>query len=277
MLIRSSDLRPRGTCLRARTGGAVSLCSGDTISVSICRSIPDSSLTRPIWRAPFPIRRSSSVTSACRSSGAWHGEAAALYWRQLRDGGYRALEELRNAGAAGAIGLGVNETESVLEATKEFQLDCALIAGRYTLLNHAPLNGAFAELQRRNVSVIAAGVFNSGVLAAGARAAAPAYDYRIAPSDVVERVRRVEAICDRHRVALPAAAVQFVYAHPAVSVVLLGAENPAEVEHDLAAVSVRIPEAFWSKLKQEGIIPEAAPTIPLERSDVSGEPSSSRP
>ena len=183
----------------------------------------------------------------------------------MRDGGYRALEELRNAGAAGAIGLGVNETESVLEATKEFPLD-------YTLLSHAPLNRAFAELQRRNVSIIAAGVFNSGVLAAGARAAAPAYDYRIAPSDVVERVRRVEAICDHHRVALPAAAVQFVYAHPAVSVVLLGAENPAEVEHDLAALSVRIPGAFWSKLKQEGIIPEAAPTIPLERSDISGEP-----
>jgi D-threo-aldose 1-dehydrogenase len=208
---------------------------------------------------------------------AWHGEAAALYWRQLRDSGYRALEELRAAGATGAIGLGVNETESVLEAAKEFSLDCALIAGRYTLLNHTPLNGAFAELQRRNVSVIAAGVFNSGILAAGARGTAPAYDYRIAPPDIMERVRRIEEICDRHRVALPAAAVQFVYAHPAVSAVLLGAENPAEVEHNVAAVSVRIPEAFWAELKSEGIIPEDSPTTPLGRSNTSSEPPWPRP
>jgi D-threo-aldose 1-dehydrogenase len=191
---------------------------------------------------------------------AWHHDSAATYWGQLRHGGYRALEELRSGGAVGAIGLGVNETASVLEAANEFPLDCALIAGRYTLLNHSPLKGAFAELQRRNVSVIAAGVFNSGVLAAGTRGAAPAYDYRSAPADIVDRVRQIEEICDRHRVALPSAAIQFAYAHPAVSTVLLGAENPAEVEQNVAAVSAETPGAFWAELKSEGIIPEDAPT-----------------
>jgi D-threo-aldose 1-dehydrogenase len=96
-------------------------------------------------------------------------------------GGYRALEELQSAGATGAIGLGVNETESVLDAAKEFSLDCALIADRYTLLNHAPLQDAFPELQRKNISVIAAGVFNSGILATGTRETGPGYDYQIAP------------------------------------------------------------------------------------------------
>ena len=125
---------------------------------------------------------------------AWHGESASMFWEQLRRGGYRALDELRNTGATGAIGLGVNETDSVLQAAKEFSLDCALIAGRYTLLNQAPLQDAFPEFQRRNISVIAGDVFNSGILAAGTRGNAPAYDYRIAPTEISERVRRIEGI-----------------------------------------------------------------------------------
>ncbi len=194
---------------------------------------------------------------------AWHGDSASVFWEQLRQGGYRALDELRSTGATGAIGLGVNETDSVLEAAKEFSLDCALIAGRYTLLNHMPLNGAFAELQRRNVSVIAGGVFNSGVLAAGTRGNTPAYDYRVASPDITERVRKIEEICNHYGVMLSAAAVQFVYAHPAVSAVLLGAEKPAEVEQNMTAISLRIPEAFWAELKRERIIPPDAPTTAL--------------
>jgi D-threo-aldose 1-dehydrogenase len=194
---------------------------------------------------------------------AWHGDSASVFWEQLRQGGYRALDELRSTGATGAIGLGVNETDSVLEAAKEFSLDCALIAGRYTLLNQAPLQDAFPELQRRNISVIAGGVFNSGILAAGTRGKSPAYDYRSAPSEIVERVRKIEQICDRHRVKLSAAALRFVYAHPAVSTVLLGAENPAEAEQNIAAISVTIPEAFWAELKSERIIPPDAPTQAL--------------
>jgi D-threo-aldose 1-dehydrogenase len=192
---------------------------------------------------------------------AWHGDSASVYWEQLRQGGgYRALEELRSAGATGAIGLGVNETESVLDAAKEFSLDCALIAGRYTLLNHAPLRDAFPELQRKNIPVIAAGVFNSGILATGTRETGPAYDYQIAPPEIIERVRRIEEICDRHHVALPAAAVQFACAHPAVSAVLLGADKPADVEQNMAAISIRVPEAFWTELKSRRLIPTDAPT-----------------
>jgi D-threo-aldose 1-dehydrogenase len=194
---------------------------------------------------------------------AWHGDSASVFWEQLRQGGYRALEELRSTGATGAIGLGVNETDSVLEAAKEFSLDCALIAGRYALLNQAPLQDAFPELQRRNISVVAGGVFNSGILAAGTRGKSPAYDYRSKPSEIVERVREIEQICDRHRVKLSAAALQFVYAHSAVSTVLLGAENPAEAEQNVAAFSVTIPEAFWTELKSERIIPPDAPTQAL--------------
>jgi D-threo-aldose 1-dehydrogenase len=191
----------------------------------------------------------------------WHGDRADEYWRQLREGGFRALDRLRSEGAVGAIGLGVTETESVLTASEEFALDCALIAGAYTLLNHAPsVSGAFAELRRRKISIIAGGVFNSGILAKGAREGAPTYDYRRASASIVERVRRIEEICERHHVALASAALRFVCAHPAVSTILLGPENASQAAQGVEAMSVPIPDEFWEELKAGGLIPAEAPT-----------------
>jgi aryl-alcohol dehydrogenase-like predicted oxidoreductase len=106
------------------------------------------------------------------------------------------------------------------------------LKGIYTLLNHAPLRDVFPERQQRSISVIAARIFNSSSLAAGTRGTERAYDYRIAPQEIIERVRRIEEICDRHRVTLPAPQSNLSGAHPAVSTVLLGAERPAEAERN---------------------------------------------
>src|SRR5262249_11526929 len=141
---------------------------------------------------------------------AWHGDQSEFYWDQLRESGYRALEQLRSSGAVKAIGLGVNETESVPGVAREFDIDCALIAGRYSLLNHAPLEHAFPELQRRKISVIAGGVFNSGILATGTRGPGATYDYQPVCESTAERVRALESICDKYRVDLSAAAIRFV-------------------------------------------------------------------
>jgi len=191
---------------------------------------------------------------------AWHGDQAAIYWDQLnKSGGYRALDELRGGGYISAVGLGVNDTDSVLRASSEFDIDCALIAGRYSLLNHAPLDGAFEELQKRNVSVIAAGVFNSGILATGTKAGNLTYDYNTVPEDILTRVRSIEKVCDAFNVELVSAAIEFVKLHPAVSTVLLGAQNAEAVSTNLQAASRSAPKAFWEMLKVRGLIPEKAP------------------
>lgn len=195
---------------------------------------------------------------------AWHGDQAEFYWNQLRESGYRALDELKSSGAIGAIGLGVNETDSAVGVAREFPIDCALIAGRYTLLNHAPLDGHFDELRSRNVSVIAGGIYNSGILAAGSKAAASTYDYQKVPSAVLERVRAIEEVCERHRVDLPRVATQFVQAHPAVATVVQGAKSKREVIQNVEAVSTQIPAAVWQELKGLKLIPGNAP-VPDER------------
>lgn len=194
---------------------------------------------------------------------AWHGDQSEYYWDQLRASGYKALDELRSGGSVSAIGLGVNETDSVVQVAQEFRIDCSLIAGRYTLLNHEPLKSAFDELLKRKVSVIAGGIFNSGILAAGTKGDSLTYDYGKVPPDVLERVRRIEKVCDEFSVSLPAAAMQFVYAHPAVATLVMGAKSAEEVNTNTTAIRSVIPSEFWTALRDSGAIPENAP-LPKE-------------
>jgi len=198
-------------------------------------------------------------------SSEWHRDDYDRYLGQLRESGYRACDELRSSGAVKAIGLGVNETASVLQVASEFDLDCSMVAGRYTLLNHQPLYDFFPEVQRRGISIIAGGIYNSGVLAEGSKgdAAVRTYDCVAAPPEILARVEKLEAVCAEFGVSLPTAATQFVYNHPAVTAVVQGALSPKHVESNVAAISEKIPPAFWTALKDRGLIPAESITAAL--------------
>ncbi|MFX1764641.1 aldo/keto reductase [Paraburkholderia sp. A1RI-2L] len=191
-----------------------------------------------------------------------HGERNAHYWRQLTDGGgFRALDELRAAGAVKAIGLGVNEREAVLDAIREFQIDCALLAGRYTLLEQGPLDDLLPACAERGVSILLGGAFNSGILARGL-AGERKFNYGDAPPEVIERVARLEAVCRAHDVSLAAAALQFPYAHPAVATVLTGARSAAELRENVVSFATKLPPGLWRALRDEGLVDGRAP-LPL--------------
>ena len=201
-----------------------------------------------------------------------HGAQSAHYWRQLSEGGFRALDALRASGAVRAVGLGVNEADAVADAMREFEIDCALLAGRYTLLEQQTLDMLLPECERRGVSMLIGGVFNSGILARGVRhlrhqpgsagsaASALKFNYGEAPVEVVERVARIEAVCDRYAVALPSAALRFPYAHAAVASILTGASSVDELRQNIEAFTAPIPAAFWEALRTEGLLDSRAPT-----------------
>lgn len=159
---------------------------------------------------------------------------------------YPALEELRGEGVLSAIGAGMNHAGRLTRIVRETDVDCVLIAGRYTLLDRSAAEELLPACERRGVAVLAAGVFNSGVLArpdAGAT-----YDYEAAPPEVVARARRIEAVCERHGVPLAAAAMAFPLRHPAVSTVVVGARSPEEVAGDAILLDRPIPEGLWEEL-----------------------------
>ncbi len=178
-----------------------------------------------------------------------HADLHDFHWRALTSSGFRALEELRSAGLIKGFGLGVNEAEAISDAMNEVQLDCCLLAGRYTLLDRsaAPL---LAKAQANGVSIVCGGVYNSGILA-GTGAGQTKFDYAEAPSAILQTVERLASLCASHDVPLGAAAVQFPLRNPVVTSVVVGARTAANVTQGLDWFSQAIPEALWAELEAE--------------------------
>ncbi len=175
----------------------------------------------------------------------------------MRDG-YRALAELRANGDVRAIGLGVNECDVLVTALEHGDWDCFLLAGRYTLLDQEALCAVLPRCVERGCSVIVGGPYNSGILATGGRAGAR-YDYDIAGRGVIDRVRRLEAVCAAFGVPLAAAALQFPLTHPAVAAVIPGIDRADRVAETQRLFRMPLPDDFWRTLKAKALLAEAAP------------------
>jgi D-threo-aldose 1-dehydrogenase len=180
-------------------------------------------------------------------------------FNEAMDGCWRALEKLRIEGTVKAIGVGVNEWEVCYEALKRRDFDCFLLAGRYTLLEQEALNEFLPLCEERGAAVVVGGGFNSGILATGAKPGAK-YNYAPAPTHVMEKVAKIEAVCAAHDVPLPAAALQFVVAHPAIPSFIAGTRTVAQLKQNLTWFSHPIPSAFWTDLKARGLLRDDAPT-----------------
>jgi D-threo-aldose 1-dehydrogenase len=184
-----------------------------------------------------------------------HGERHPSHWENLtRGGGFRALEALRAAGEIGAIGLGVNEWEVAADALNETALDVILLAGRYTLLEQTALAPLLERCLRTQTGIVIGGVFNSGVLVGNGK-----FNYAEAPAAVVDKARRLEAVCGQFAVPLPAAALQFPFAHPAVVSCVVGVHGPAQLQQNIDWFERDLPGALWDALRHEGLIDDGAP------------------
>jgi len=174
-------------------------------------------------------------------------------------GAVPALERLRDEGVIAGYGFGVNEWEVCYEAAKRADVDCFVLAGRYTLIDQESLDGFLPLCEERNIAIMLGGGYNSGILATGAIPGAK-YNYGPAPGEIMERVGRIEEVCAAHDVALPAAALQFCVAHPAVPTIIPGGRTVAQFEQSAKYMGASIPEEFWADLKAEGLIRLDAPT-----------------
>src|SRR5262245_50556535 len=179
-------------------------------------------------------------------------------FKTVMDGGFKALDELRTAGIVSAIGVGINESDTSLRFIKAGNFDCMLLAGRYTLLEQGALTEFLPECVKRNVSVILGGPYNSGILTGGVKPGAT-HDYVAAPSPLIEKAQKIEAVCKRHGVELGPAAMQFPLAHPALCSVIPGALSIKEVEQNVARLQAWIPADLWAELKHEKLLDPAAP------------------
>ncbi len=178
---------------------------------------------------------------------------------EVRQGAYRALHELREQGVVRAISVGCWDANLLTRFAEAGDFDAFLLPGKYTLLDQSALDELLPVCVRKNISVIVGTPYGSGILATGSRAGAK-FNYEDADPQMLERVRKMEAVCARYEVPLQAAALQFPFGHPAVASIIPGARSPEEVEIGVRMFEWPIPAGLWEEFKAEGLIRADAPT-----------------
>jgi D-threo-aldose 1-dehydrogenase len=176
-------------------------------------------------------------------------------WDGAAREGLAALAPLKAAGVVKSVGIGTNATAGLADLISEGLVDVVLIANRYSLLDHSALDEVLTPARQHGVTVVAAGVFATGLLSTPWPAPGATYEYRAAGLDVYERAARLASICNRHGVELPAAALAFPLLHPAVAAVAVGMRSPREVDEDLRRFAAGIPGALWQDLVEQGLLP----------------------
>ena len=189
----------------------------------------------------------------CHDIDVWtHGDAQPGIFEAARKGALRALRTLREEGVVRAIGLGVNEWQVCSRVLDEMDVDCFLLAGRFTLLEQEPLDEFLPKCVQRNVSLIIGGPYNSGILATDERRRAT-YDYKPAPEALWQKAQAIRRMCESHGVDPRAAALQYPLRHPAVAAVIPGVWAVSEVEANLDLIAADIPDALWRDLATAGL------------------------
>jgi D-threo-aldose 1-dehydrogenase len=173
---------------------------------------------------------------------------------------FPTLIELRDEGVIGAIGSGMNQTAMLTRFVREVDLDVIMLAGRYSLIDPDGLDDVLPACLENDVQVVAVGIFNSGLLSQPRPAAGATFNYEPAAAALLDKANKLADICESHHTTLPAAALAFPLAHPAVAGIAVGCRTADEVHTNATLARTPVPPALWSDLKSAGLLREDAPT-----------------
>jgi len=171
--------------------------------------------------------------------------------------GIQTLIELREQGVVRAVGAGMKQSAALAELIRVADIDVVMLAGRYTLLEQGAADDLLPLALERGVSVVIAGVYNTGLLSSARPSAGAKYEYEDAPADLIARANAIADICERHGVSLPEAALAFPLLHPAVVSVVVGVRDAAQMNSNVERYSKPIPVALWSELLALHLLPES--------------------
>lgn len=165
-----------------------------------------------------------------------------------------ALIRLREEGVVGAVGVGMNQSALPARFVAESDLDVVMLAGRYSLLEQGALDDLMPLAVERDVAIVIAGVYNSGLLSRNRPPAEARYDYDTVSPDVLRRAHAIADVCERRGVTLPEAALAFPWLHPAVASVVIGMRGREQALENLRRARVVVPDDLWGDLAAEGLL-----------------------
>ena len=181
------------------------------------------------------------------------------YYEQVLADSVPVLEKWRDEGVVKAIGVGISHNELLMDFARNAPFDCFLLPSQYTLLQQ-PGKALVDLCAEKGITTIAAGVYNTGILASNLQPNAK-FSYKTAPPEIIARAEKLKVICQRHGVTLSAAAIQFPFAHPAVNTMVVGADQLGQIDANIAALKAEIPSALWTDLKDENLLDSEIPTF----------------
>ena len=188
------------------------------------------------------------------------GNEVDYYFKLAMNGAYKAIQKLKEEKVIKAIGVGLNDADICAKFANEGDFDCMVLAGRYSLLEHeSALNDFFPIVNKNNIGIILAGVFNSGILAKGIGDNVT-YNYDKIPNHIRDKYIIVSEVCDRYNVPVPAAALQFSYANKLISSMILGMDRVEQIKQNISFFNHSIPNDLWNELIEKKIIDERCPT-----------------
>lgn len=193
------------------------------------------------------------------------------HWHEASTTGVDTLVELRDQGVVKAVGAGMNQGAMLAEFVRRSDVDLVMVAGRHTLLDRSALDELLPLARERGVGVVAAAVYNSGLLATDRPPSDATYDYLPASRELIARAGALADVCERHGVTLPEAAIAYPLRHPAVVSVVLGARDARQSRTNAERLAARVPDALWAELADLGLVPEvpgapSTPSVPGEGS-----------
>ncbi|QCP00065.1 aldo/keto reductase [Arthrobacter sp. 24S4-2] len=178
------------------------------------------------------------------------------HWEQASTTGINTLIELRDQGVVRSIGVGMNQADMLCEFIRNTDIDVVMIAGRLTLLDQSATTELLPLAQSRGVGIVAAGVYNSGLLSSVTVKDGANFDYAPASDAMTARARRIAATCQAHGLSLPDAALQYPLRHPSVLSVVVGTRSTSHVDSSLERFLTPIPDELWAELDATGLVPD---------------------
>ncbi|MBF9132500.1 aldo/keto reductase [Plantactinospora sp. S1510] len=181
------------------------------------------------------------------------------HWEQAATEAVPALVELRDQGVVRAIGAGMNSSAMLARFVRETDIDLVMCAGRYTLLEQGAAGDLLPAAVSRQVGVVIAGVYNSGLLSRDRPPVDALYDYQQAPWELIERARRIAVVCEAYGATLPQAALAFVRRHPAVVSTVVGVRNGSQATDAVRRSEAAVADELWAALAAAGLLPAPQP------------------
>ena len=204
-----------------------------------------------------------SVEGSLRRLGTDHLDIVYLHdpdehWAQAATTGVDTLIELRDEGVVSAIGAGMNQSAMLAEFVRRCDVDIMMVAGRYTLLDQSAAWDLLPAAAERGVAVVAAAIYNSGLLSSDRPREGARFDYRDAPADLIAKANAMADACQEHGATLPAAAVAFPLRSPLVTSVVIGMRGVDQVASTVDRYRAEPPNELWQQLDAYGLIQQGA-------------------